>query len=275
MVYLAILFVGPGTILLDVETPDRRGEIALAWVLVGLGALYLVFAIVRIFRGRRDGRWPRRLRDAAIGLGLVVCPLAIMNGLAPWTAAPAVWIVPVMAFLFDRRHALSRSWAAGGQGDPVLRTLFLHVVLDPEAGMPDGEIVRGRFRGRRLSELSLDQLDVLLGEASSDRDSVSILTGIVMRLREAGRHGDDWAGPGTGRGRHSRDGAGGTGHERRGSTTMDVEEAYRVIGVAPGVGDAEILAAHRRLMKLVHPDKGGSDYFASKLNEARDILLGR
>lgn len=275
MAYLAMLFVGPGTILLDVETPDRRGEIVLAWGLIGLGALYLVFAIVRLFPGRLDGRWPRRLRDAVIGLGLVACPLAIMNGLLPWTTAPAVWIAPVMAFLFDRRYVLSRIRAARGQGDPVLRTRFLHVVLDPEAGMPDGEIVRGRYQGRRLSELSLDQLDVLLGEASSDRDSVSILTGIIMRLREAGRHGDDRAGPGAGRGRHSRDGARGTRRDRRRSTTMDMEEAYRVLGVAPGVGDAEILGAHRRLMKLVHPDKGGSDYFASKLNEARDILLGR
>jgi len=271
MISLATLFVGPGTILLDIETPDRRGETVVAWILVGLGALYLLFAIVRIFTDRGLGHWLLRLRDMVIGLGLLGCPLAIMNGLVPWKAAVAVWVLPMVAFLTDRRHVLLR-WRTGrGNDEPVLRTRFLHVVLDADTALPDCQIIRGRFRGRSLSELSPEELYAVLSEASSDRDSISILTSIALRFRESDRKRDE----GNGRGRGGADGAHGAGTSKSASATMDIAEAYRVLGVAPGMSEAEILAAHRRLMKMVHPDKGGSDYFASKLNEARDLLLGR
>ena len=66
----------------------------------------------------------------------------------------------------------------------------------------------------------------------------------------------------------------GAGPPPRGRGGMSREEAYEVLGLRPGAGEEEIRAAHRRLMRAAHPDSGGSDWLASRLNQARDTLLG-
>ena len=59
------------------------------------------------------------------------------------------------------------------------------------------------------------------------------------------------------------------------SPDVTVEEAYAILGLAPGADVEAIRAAHRRLMKQLHPDHGGTDYLATKINRARDVLLHR
>jgi hypothetical protein len=56
---------------------------------------------------------------------------------------------------------------------------------------------------------------------------------------------------------------------------MGLEEARSILGVGPNASEAEIQAAYTRLMRLAHPDKGGTSGLAAQLNAARDRLLGR
>jgi DnaJ-domain-containing protein 1 len=62
---------------------------------------------------------------------------------------------------------------------------------------------------------------------------------------------------------------------RRPSSAMTVDEAWQVLGLQPGADPDAIRAAHRRLMRGAHPDSGGSDWLAARINQARDLLLAR
>jgi hypothetical protein len=59
------------------------------------------------------------------------------------------------------------------------------------------------------------------------------------------------------------------------SATMTDTEALEILGLEAGCSRQAVLDAHRRLIHKLHPDRGGSDYLAAKINQARDILLRR
>ena len=49
---------------------------------------------------------------------------------------------------------------------------------------------------------------------------------------------------------------------------------FEVLGLSPGANRNDILAAHRRLVAMVHPDRGGTSEQVHEANAARDLLLG-
>ena len=59
-----------------------------------------------------------------------------------------------------------------------------------------------------------------------------------------------------------------------GTSRMSRAEALEILGLPPAASDADIKAAHVRLMRAAHPDAGGSDWLATRINQARDVLLG-
>jgi hypothetical protein len=170
--------------------------------------------------------------------------------------------------------AAQRGWLSGfGLSWPAIfgrpRTLFvrsrtLSMEID-QAGNPlDGQVIAGRFSGRRLGTMPLQDLIVLRSELRLDHYGRSILEAYLDR-RHAGWREDFKEDPAAG----PRKGAGPSG-----TNPMTQQEAYKVLGVQPGASADDIRQAHRTLMKKFHPDKGGATHLAARVNEARDFLLG-
>jgi len=146
--------------------------------------------------------------------------------------------------------------STGGKSSEV-RTRFVAARLDHATGHMTGEVLDGRFRGRRLDDLNLDELLDLLGEAQADADSARLVESYLERRAPGWREQQQQrqAPPSSG--------------------AMTRAEALRVLGLSEGASPADIKAAHRRLMAQVHPDHGGSDYLAQQINAAKDVLLGK
>jgi DnaJ-class molecular chaperone len=61
----------------------------------------------------------------------------------------------------------------------------------------------------------------------------------------------------------------------RTSGAMDRAEALAMFGLEEGATDDQVNEAYKRLMGMLHPDRGGTTYLAQKLNQARDLLRGK
>ncbi len=134
---------------------------------------------------------------------------------------------------------------------PRFRTAALDVQIDLQSGAIDGSVLRGRHAGQRLGALSRAQLEELLADlAPDDRRSRWLLNAYMAR-----RFGNRAAPPPS-------------------VDPTDADEAWRILGLEKGASREEILRAHKRLMQRLHPDRGGNDYLAAKVNAARDRLLG-
>ena len=207
-----------------------------------------------------------RNRALLIGGGLVLFFALITGRLHPLFAGLAA-LVPLayravgLFQTFNTIRAFTSRMKAGASPGPTpgqtsqIETAFLRMRLDHDTGEMDGTVLQGRYEGCELRGLGLAELLELLRECRSDRQSMAVLEAYLDRIHE------DW-------------------RERRGpppgpsSDGMNEDEARAVLGVGPGASREEIVQAHRRLMQRLHPDRGGSDYLAAKLNAAKDLLLG-
>jgi hypothetical protein len=240
----------------------------IAYLFLGIVLLAVLLLLIKSVASVDAAVLARLVKGFGIALvvgGLVYLVVAGRGGLI---AVVIPFAVPVLLLWLRRRQSGGGGWSTGqrpsGTGHSDVETAFFAMSLDHATGRLDGWIKKSRFAGRRLSELSPNELLDLRREVAGDPDSVSVLEAYLDRTQ-----GPDWRGPGNDN-RQSRSGptAGGTGG------AMTREEAYEVLGLKPGANEKEIREAHHRLMKKLHPDQGGSDYLAARVNRARDILLG-
>ncbi len=216
----------------------------------------------------------RTLRRAALTAAIALVVLLAVTGRLPWLFAALAAAVPValrawrLLALAPLLRKLFRGNAPGATGSgPAserasrISTRFLSLSLDHVNGVVAGTVREGRYQGRTLASMAPEELmDLLAICRAEDPRSAAVLKTWLDRTHGAAWHA--WNGPGAG-----------SGERPAGGGPITREEALAVLGLQPGATVQQVREAHRRLMQKLHPDRGGSNYLASKINQAKDFLV--
>ena len=228
----------------------------MTWLALGALALVLLVALLRAFANAPVASVKKGLAWLAGGLGAVLLVALLFSG----RGLQAIWSLTLFAPLLVqawRSWRTARTFSRGGQATPGqesrVATATLEMVLHHDSGRMTGRVTRGRFAGADLAELDLEALLALLADcASEDPESVPLLEAWLDRSHPEWRDAPPPVAEGP----------------------MTRADALAILGLAEGATEADIRAAHRRLMRGAHPDAGGSAWLAARLNAARDLLLG-
>jgi DnaJ domain len=229
------------------------------YFLFGLAALVIFLFVARAYTMANPQVLTRQLRIGAgvavlAGAGVLVFRGAI--GSAMSLAALGSWLL---------WGAGSGPWGGGSTAKSPGKTSrvttdHLEVELDHDSGQIHGRVLKGFFAGRAMESLAPAEMAHLWQDCRfADPPSAQILEAYLDRAHPTWR--EDMARADSGH-------AGVDG-------TMSRAQALDILGLAEGASDEEIRRAHRDLMMRMHPDRGGSTFLAAKINEAKDVLLGR
>ena len=209
----------------------------------------------------------RRTEYIKLGLGIAVAIVIVLtiSGRMHWIGAAlagllvaARQLLPTLIRMFPMLASM-RAQGAPSQGQTsTVETELLRMQLAHDSGDLQGEVLKGAYQGWRLAEMNRQQLEELMAYCrQEDADSAQLLESYLQQ-RFAGEAPFGQQDPG----------------DSGNSGSMSRSEALSILGLAEDASKEDIVSAHRQLMQKLHPDRGGNDYLAAKINQAKDFLLG-
>ena len=242
----------------------------IAYFLLGLG---LLVGILLLLKWASQAE-PRQVLKALAWVGGIVG--LILGLFLLWAGRyQLAWIaLPALFALASRwrqvKSALRNARGPSPSQSSQVETRFVRMTLEHDTGVMSGEVLEGMHAGRRVEELALDDLIELWREAQAeDAQSAAVIEAYLDKA-----HGEDWRDAAEASAGADGARAGTSGASGRGGGAMSREEALEILGLEEGASRERIQHAYRSLMKKLHPDTGGSDWFAAKLNEAKRVLIG-
>lgn len=231
--------------------------------------LLAVIAVIYILLQRAKSVPPHKRRAEYIKMGLGVAAVVVigltLTGRMHWIGAALTGLLvvlrqslPTLIRLFPMLAAMRGSSAPSQGQSSTVATAILRMQLDHDSGDLQGEVLKGSYQGWHLEEMNRQQLEELLDYCrSEDNDSVQLLDSYLQqRFPGEAPFGQQQA------------------HSGASTADLDRQEALAVLGLDEGATEEDIVAAHRKLMQKLHPDRGGNNYLAAKINQAKDLLLG-
>ena len=231
--------------------------------------LVIVFTLVVLVR--RAQQQPPHKRRAAylqiiVGSAVIGVVILTLMGKMHWVGAAltgllvaARQLLSVLVRLLPALGGLRASGARSSSKQSEVTSRIIKMTLDHDSGDLSGVVLESTFKGWLLNELNRQQLDELLSYCQhEDTDSAQLLTSYLeQRFSEDAQDREE-----TDRGGEN------------GASPSSRAEALAVLGLQDDATEEDITAAHRALIQKSHPERGGNDYLAAKINQAKDQLLG-
>lgn len=224
--------------------------------------LFIVYAALRSFLNANPKAMAQNMRKI-VGLGALLLALFFtVTGRFPLAVPLGLIAISLLKGSFSGFNPFPGNANKSAGQQSRVRTRTIEMELDHDTGDMEGRVVRGKYASQMLSSMSESELIDLWNECQKRDTQAAQLLEAYMDRRTP-----DWR---EGVGARAKQ-SGASGGRSDGPITRD--EAYEILGLEPGAGKTDIRRAHRRLMKRMHPDQGGSTYLAAKINEAKDLLL--
>jgi hypothetical protein len=231
-------------------------------LVIGLTLLFILLQAIKQF-GRMDAATAARIiRHGGGVVGMIGALLLLLRGRFGLAATVAGMVANFAGWkaMSGAPTGFGNVGAGSRQGrSSVARSAMVEMRLDHDSGVMTGTILAGAYAGRAVETLSRPELVSFRQElARDDPDGVSLLEAYLDRRFAGWREANEG----------QRQGRGGGG-------SMTRREALEVLGLVEGASGADIVRAHRTLMKKFHPDHGGSTTLAARVNQAKDVLMQR
>jgi len=237
--------------------------------------LVVLFFALRILLKAAPAKTAWFVKRLAWTAGILVFLFLLLTGRMHWLfalvaaaiplaqrALPYLRYFPIINSLWKRYGGQVGQNGSGSSGQySSVNSYYIAMTLGHNNGVMDGTVLQGQFKGACLQAMSLEQLLQLYAEIQDDKDSVALLQAYLDHTHSTWREQAQTAG------------ANQSANEVPVSNSMSHTEACQILGVETDAGKSEIIAAHKRLIQRIHPDRGGSSYLAVKINQAKDFLL--
>lgn len=251
-------------------------------LIIGIAIIAALFSFIHKYKKANPQERKSWILKGVIAVVVVAVIVGAMTGRVPVIAGLVAAVATFGRFGLRWGMPLAKMWLAKSGGNATFRSEYLIMSVSVANGQMTGKVIKGEFAEQSLGNIKEDDIQKLHRYFNEhDKKSYYLLTAYIRSRGFAntftGKDQDHFDSAQHDQQRNHQD----NHHQYHGGHSntpshcggVPLSEAMEIFGFKEPPTKKEIIAAHRRLMSKLHPDKGGSDYLAARVNQAREILL--
>lgn len=243
-------------------------------LIIGIAIIAALFSFIHKYKKAKPAERKSWVLKGVIAVVVIAVIVGAMTGRVPVIAGLLAAIATFGRFGLRWGMPLAKMWLAKSGGNATFRSQYLIMTVSIANGQMTGQVIKGEFANQSLGNLREEDIQQLNRYFSEhDKKSYYLLTAYIRSRGFTENFTGNKDQGSFDSNQHNN------GQQHQGQNTpshssgVNLSEAMEIFGFKEAPTKKEVIDAHRRLMSKLHPDKGGSDYLAARVNQAREVLL--